>query len=69
MSLNYLPVNSFNGHYCMVFYQCQRHMLLCVLGCLYKGMVFQKGQKFDDGCDYECECLDDNTGKYRCVEK
>jgi hypothetical protein len=38
-------------------------------GCVYKGMVFHQGDKFDDGCDYQCECLDDNTGKYKCVEK
>lgn len=38
-------------------------------GCVYKGQVFHQGQKFDDGCDYECECLDEKTGQYKCVEK
>ncbi|XP_060567789.1 mucin-2-like isoform X2 [Ruditapes philippinarum] len=38
-------------------------------GCVYKGQVFHQGDKFDDGCDYECECLDENTGQYKCVEK
>ncbi|KAJ8302983.1 hypothetical protein KUTeg_019379 [Tegillarca granosa] len=38
-------------------------------GCYYKGLAYHKGQKWDDGCQYTCECLDDMTGQYRCVEK
>ncbi|XP_052816208.1 uncharacterized protein LOC128242861 isoform X2 [Mya arenaria] len=38
-------------------------------GCVYKGHLFFQGQKFDDGCDYECECLSNMTGNYKCVEK
>jgi len=40
-----------------------------ISGCVYKGQLFLQGQKFDDGCDYECECLDNVTGKYQCTEK
>ncbi|KAK3591361.1 hypothetical protein CHS0354_040323 [Potamilus streckersoni] len=38
-------------------------------GCFYKGMVYHNGQKWDDGCQYECECIDDMTGQYRCLER
>ena len=40
-----------------------------LLGCVYKGTLVYQGQKFDDGCDYTCECLDNVTGKYRCNKK
>ena len=32
-------------------------------------MKYTKGQKWDDGCTYNCECLDDMTGQYKCVER
>ncbi|XP_067652673.1 mucin-2-like [Haliotis asinina] len=35
-------------------------------GCVYKGVVYQQGQKWDDGCDYRCECTDATTRQYRC---
>ncbi|XP_070202959.1 uncharacterized protein [Littorina saxatilis] len=38
-------------------------------GCYFKNQVYQKGQKWDDGCDYTCECVDDMTGVYRCTDK
>lgn len=38
-------------------------------GCVYKGQLFYQGQVFDDGCDYQCECMDNVTGKYQCTEK
>ncbi|KAK3581064.1 hypothetical protein CHS0354_033850 [Potamilus streckersoni] len=38
-------------------------------GCMYKGFIYNQGQKWDDGCDYECECIDEHTGQYRCMEK
>ncbi|XP_052233684.1 uncharacterized protein LOC127846468 isoform X4 [Dreissena polymorpha] len=38
-------------------------------GCVYKGQLFFEGQTFDDGCDYECQCLSNMTGQYRCAEK
>ncbi|XP_041376891.1 uncharacterized protein LOC121389362 [Gigantopelta aegis] len=38
-------------------------------GCLYRGVVYAKGQTWTDGCDYDCECLDDMTGRYKCSEK
>ncbi|XP_046570033.1 uncharacterized protein LOC124278355 [Haliotis rubra] len=38
-------------------------------GCMYKGQVYNKGQKWEDGCDSDCECLDDATGQYKCTKK
>ncbi|XP_071091876.1 uncharacterized protein [Haliotis cracherodii] len=38
-------------------------------GCMYKGRVYKQGEKWDDGCDYSCECLDDHSGQYLCSEK
>ncbi|KAL8559721.1 hypothetical protein ACOMHN_002254 [Nucella lapillus] len=35
-------------------------------GCLYKGEVYVQGQRWNDGCDLSCECLDADTGRYRC---
>ena len=37
--------------------------------CLYKGQVYQQGQTWQDGCDYECECTDANRGMYKCTER
>lgn len=37
--------------------------------CLYKGNVYQQGQTWQDGCDYECECTDATKGMYRCTER
>lgn len=37
--------------------------------CLYKGVEYAQGQRWDDGCDYTCVCTDAMTGKYTCDEK
>ena len=37
--------------------------------CFYKGREYAQGEKWDDGCAYECECADANTGKYVCYNK
>lgn len=34
--------------------------------CSYKGKTYTTGEKWFDGCDYECICEDGNLGKYRC---
>ncbi|GFO23767.1 collagen alpha-4(vi) chain, partial [Plakobranchus ocellatus] len=36
--------------------------------CVYKGVAYASGQRWRDGCDYSCECLDGITGRYECVE-
>lgn len=36
--------------------------------CVYKGNMYQQGQKWQDGCDYNCECIEAMTGHYRCTE-
>lgn len=37
--------------------------------CVYKGVTYMQGQKWDDGCDYTCDCYDAEHGKYRCNPK
>ncbi|XP_035824757.1 uncharacterized protein LOC101847325 [Aplysia californica] len=37
--------------------------------CAYKGQTYSTGEKWSDGCDYECVCEDGKTGKYRCYNK
>ncbi|KAK3591357.1 hypothetical protein CHS0354_040318 [Potamilus streckersoni] len=38
-------------------------------GCVFHGVPYTKGQTWDDGCDYRCECLDDVSGSYRCNDR
>lgn len=37
--------------------------------CEYKGVQYNQGQTWDDGCDFTCECVDANIGQYKCLEK
>ncbi|XP_046585152.1 uncharacterized protein LOC124292144 [Haliotis rubra] len=37
--------------------------------CIYKGKVYKQGDRWQDGCDYNCECVDDKSGKYTCTER
>ncbi|XP_071131764.1 mucin-2-like [Mytilus edulis] len=37
--------------------------------CQYKGRQYTTGQKWQDGCDYDCTCMDGTSGQYRCAEK
>jgi len=34
---------------------------------MYKGRIYTQGQKWDDGCDYSCECTDATQGLYTCT--
>jgi len=36
--------------------------------CVYKGKEYNEGQRWRDGCDYNCECVDGMTGLYDCTE-
>lgn len=38
-------------------------------GCFYKGKFYADGQKWQDGCDYNCECIDGMNGKYQCSQR
>ncbi|KAK7115067.1 hypothetical protein V1264_001009 [Littorina saxatilis] len=38
-------------------------------GCMYKGRTYQENEHWDDGCDYSCVCLSEQTGQYKCSEK
>ncbi|XP_061197993.1 uncharacterized protein LOC133206079 [Saccostrea echinata] len=37
--------------------------------CIYKGQIYQQGQTWQDGCDYNCECIDAAKGVYRCSDR
>lgn len=37
--------------------------------CIYKGKVYNKGDKWDDGCDFSCECQEGQSGLYQCKAK
>lgn len=44
-------------------------MFFSVKKCHYKGATYQEGETWTDGCDYECECIDGQTGRYTCSNK
>ena len=37
--------------------------------CIYKGVGYTQGQRWDDGCDLECVCENAIYGFYRCNKK
>nr|XP_022310499.1 IgGFc-binding protein-like isoform X3 [Crassostrea virginica] len=37
--------------------------------CVYKGVQYAPGQKFYDGCQYICKCIDPKAGQYSCSER
>lgn len=37
--------------------------------CNYKGKRYQTGEKWVDGCDYECVCNDGSKGTYKCYNR
>jgi len=37
-------------------------------GCYYKSKLHQQGETWQDGCDYDCTCIDGATGKYSCTD-
>ncbi|KAH9515717.1 hypothetical protein Btru_011809 [Bulinus truncatus] len=37
--------------------------------CMYKSKIYGQGEKWYDGCDYECVCTDAAHGKYECVSR
>ncbi|XP_076113274.1 uncharacterized protein LOC143080959 isoform X2 [Mytilus galloprovincialis] len=40
-----------------------------LIGCQYKGQLYQPSQRFNDQCDYKCTCMDGNSGFYRCIDR
>ncbi|KAL3859113.1 hypothetical protein ACJMK2_009345 [Sinanodonta woodiana] len=38
-------------------------------GCMYKGVLYNQGMRWNDGCDYSCMCEDESTGRFRCSAK
>ena len=37
--------------------------------CVYYGKKYGQGEKWRDGCQYICECIDANIGQYKCQER
>merc|ERR1712156_1326634 len=37
--------------------------------CPYKGKEYNTGEKWEDGCDYNCQCMDAVQGFYQCTAK
>ncbi|GFO23771.1 collagen alpha-4(vi) chain [Plakobranchus ocellatus] len=48
---------------------CPRYCGLCHGKCFYKGVEYSQGEKWVDGCDYECVCEDGRSGAYRCYNR
>lgn len=46
--------------------------VFCILSftavCIYKGKQYAEGQRWQDGCNYNCVCKDGMTGVYDCTE-
>jgi len=36
------------------------------IGCFYNGRIYGQNEKWIDGCDYNCTCVNGQTGYYRC---
>jgi len=36
------------------------------LGCFYKGQLYQQNANWMDGCEYNCTCVNSQTGFYKC---
>ncbi|KAK7493781.1 hypothetical protein BaRGS_00014922 [Batillaria attramentaria] len=36
--------------------------------CVYQGKQYQQGATWNDGCQYTCECINAQTGYYRCTD-
>jgi hypothetical protein len=37
--------------------------------CVYKGTMYTQGQKWQDGCQFECVCDDAMSGHYHCTDR
>ena len=51
------------------FISCNFPVLIVANMCVYKGKNYATGQRWQDGCDYDCVCEDGMTGVYKCTEK
>ena len=47
---------------------CKRHPYLSA-GCVHYGVIYKQGETWQDGCKYDCECIDYHTGRYECKER
>ena len=37
--------------------------------CVYKGVEYSAGERWEDGCDFTCTCTDALRGHYECVDR
>lgn len=37
--------------------------------CIYKNKMYDQGEKWDDGCQYTCTCIESQSGFYKCLPK
>lgn len=37
--------------------------------CVYSGKYYTQGQKWQDGCDYDCTCVNGQMGVFECTER
>jgi hypothetical protein len=44
-------------------------LLLLVDGCAYKGMLYAQDETWEDGCEFDCRCIDGTVGIYQCTAK
>ena len=45
------------------------HVYIITEVCVYKGTMYTQGQKWQDGCQFECVCDDAMTGHYHCTDR
>lgn len=58
------------SYYCCISESVNEWYTCCVAAmCIYKGAAYPQGAKWEDGCQYKCECTDAARGTYRCVER
>ena len=36
---------------------------------MYKGSVYRQTQRWQDGCEFNCVCVDETTGAYSCDQR
>lgn len=48
---------------------CLKFYLFIVAVCVYKGKQYTQGQKWQDGCSFDCECVDGKMGQFQCTDK
>lgn len=61
-------INYYRSLYFTLYAQCFISVPYDLRGCHYHGKVYHKDQTWDEGCDFRCTCIDDETGRYTCQD-